>query len=472
MAAIMIGTGGLQSVPIQDTAALARLPALLEMCVSGNLPASGWQRSVCIEYLADKFLYHTGVTLAVAAAIQALFLLTMSIWVGRDPFRLARCFGWVSRLFVTIWSLMSIPRFAIIATILILMLQSAAPQRAAEAMGQKGFLAAIAIYVVILTVLQLRAMFRIRRKPGPSRSLGCAIQRDKAPRLYGFIEDVARRTGTAPPAWLVATIDTNFSITNAPVQLPDLDDPLEGGVISLSLPMMRLLTAEELAGIVAHELGHLADPVSAAKSKWGPPYAALMEEMAPESTLLTLSPNWHLGIVPAMFEESIAETVQQGEANADEAALRVARPEAAAMAFMKVVVAEQAMSSHANINFDRLQAGVALDNLSTEATELALKAIDNADPSALAAHIRETFPEGGLEPSVEQRLANFGFTLEEAVELLARRDGKDRPADVGDLSELERRVSRIVHRFQQAVAGQSGPLPAAEVESMAAFLAR
>ena len=470
-AGIMFGSGDLQTVRMQDVAAVAGAPPWSDICIPGDLPESGWQRRTCIEYLADRVAYYTGMALAVTAALQTLFFLAMSLWAGHDPFRMARCFGWVSRLFVTLWSLLAIPRFVVITAILTVLLQMVETERPEHPWLQKGFLALILAYVLALTVFQLGAIFRIRRKPEPSGGLGCVVRRDEAPALHGFVERLARKTGLAPPAWLVASIDADFSVTDAPVRLPDHDEPLQGGVMMLSLPLLRVLTAEELAGIVAHELGHMADPVSGTKSDWGPPFAALMAEMDAESTIWTLSANWHLGLLPALFEEAVAETLHRGEANADAAALRVARPEAAVLALLKAVVTEEALADHANINFDRLEKGVVLDNLSIEAADLARKALVEVDPEELAAKIRYEYRGDPIEPSVEQRIGNFGMDLPVAAELLVRRAGRGDPARVGDLTCLEERATRNVHRFQQVMAGEPGPLEPEEVESMAAFMA-
>lgn len=469
VAGIAVGGGALVLAHMEETIGAPGTPRWSEVCIPGDLPEGDSERRDCLTYLAGMLAYGLGVAVAAIIVLQTTVLLLAAIWTGRDPFRMARCFGWVSGLFVTLWSLLAIPQFMIVLaiafmTIQVMQRQSMMPE------GQVVFFALLCVPAAFLAVHRLGAISRFRRRPEYSVALGCAVGRDEAPELYVFVENVARRIGAAPPAWLAVTIDADFSVTDIPVRLPDLEEPLEGGVMSLSLALLRVLTAEEATGIVAHELGHMADPISRAKSRWGPAYAALMAEIHAGNSVGRKPAKWHLGLLPALFSWAMAETLHRGEANADAATLRVARPEAAALALLKAVVVQEALADHANINFDRLEKGVVLDNLSTEAVDLARKALADVDLPALMEHVREEYQGDAFEPSVEQRAGNFGLSLEAAAALLAGNAGRGEPAAVGDLTGLEERVTRNVHRFQQAMAGEPGPLKREEVDSMAAFL--
>jgi Zn-dependent protease with chaperone function len=382
---------------------------------------------------------------------------------------MARCFDWVSGLFLAVWAALSIPRFLVVSGLTVLLYYWMEKQAMADWIPNIVVVAIIAPSL-IMAFSQFGALFRYWRRAPPSGSLGCVVDRTEAPELYEFVEDIARRVGVAAPAWLAVTADTDFSVTDGPVLLPDTPEPLEGGCMSLSLPLLRVLTSEEAAGIIAHELGHLDDPVSQAKTVWGPPYGALLSEMMGE-TVWGLSANWHLGIVPALFSGAVAETLHQSEANADAATLQAARPETAVQAFLKSVVMEEATGDHANLNFERLEKGVVLDNLSVEAADLTRKALADVDPADLVARIRDEYQGDLMEPSIEQRIGNFDFALADAAELLARHAGQGEPARVGDLTQLEVRATRNVHRFQQVLAGEPGPLSPEEVENMAVFLA-
>lgn len=468
-AGILVGGWVLDGILAGEAVAAPGMPRWSAVCTLADMPEQSWQRRGCLYYLSGLWIYVLGTALAALTVLNTVLPVLAAAWIRRDPFRMARCFGWVSGLFVTVWSLLAIPRFLIVLGLAYLLFHWMDSLVMAEWMKRVAFMV-LFIPAGIMTFSQLGAMFRIRRRPRPSGSLGCAVGREEAPELYRFVENIARKLGMMVPAWLAVTIDTDFSVTHGPVCLPDLEEPLEGGVMSLSLPLLRVLTGEEVAGIIAHELGHLDDPVSRAKLVSGPSYGALVSEMETDS-LRCLTTNWHLGLLPALFAGAVAETLHRSEANADNATLRVARPEAAALAFLKAVVTEEALSDHANINFDRLEEGVVLNNLSIEAADLARKALADVDPGELVEKIRYEYQGDPMEPSVEQRIGNFGVDLPVAVELLERRADRGDPARVGDLTRLEERASRNVHRFQQVLAGYPGPLRPKEVESMAAFLA-
>jgi Zn-dependent protease with chaperone function len=268
----------------------------------------------------------------------------------------------------------------------------------------------------------------------------------------------------------VVTIEPDFSVTDAPVRVPNMEEPLEGGVMVLSLPMLRLLTADEAACIVAHELGHLAEPASKAQSDWRTLYSALVAETDRDRRIWHSPTNWHLGLLPALFKGAVAETLRQEEVRADKVALRVAQPQTAVAAFLKTIVAQEALEIHANINFDRLEKGAVLDNLSTEAVDLILKVLTTIDPPKLVERVRR-LEIGRVEgPTIERRIGNFGYSLDDAAALLKSHPHQGEPAPVGDLRHLEECATRNVHRFQQVLADEQGPLPLAEVESMTAFL--
>jgi Zn-dependent protease with chaperone function len=459
VAGIVVGGGALVLAHMEETIGAPGTPRWSEVCIPGDLPEVDSERRGCLSYLAGMLAYRLSVTVAAIVAVQTAFLLLAAAWTRRDPFRMAECFGWLSGVFVTLWSLLAIPQFMIVLAITFMTIQIMERQSAAIE-AQVVFFALLCVPAAFLAVFRFGAVFRFWRRPEFSVGLGCAVGRDEAPELYEFVENVARSIGVAPPAWLAVNIDTDFSITDAPVRLPDLDEPLGGGVMSLSLPLLRVLTAEETVGIVAHELGHMADPISRAKSSWAHAGDSIGRKPL----------KWHLGLLPALFAWAVAETLHRGEANADNATLRVARPEAAVLAFLKALVTEEALSDHASINFDRLEKGVVLDNLSIEAADLARKALADVDPGELAAKIRYECWGDSMEPSVEQRIGNFGITLVDATELMAGHTGRGELAKVGDLTRLEERASRNVHRFQQVLAGYPGPLTPKEVESMAAFL--
>lgn len=441
-----------------------------DVCVLFDFPDIGRDRMPCINYFASGLAFYGGLALAAAVAAYTGVLLAAAALVGRDPVRLGLHFNWSTGFFVTSWSLMAIPRALVLATSAYLAWIYYFHPPIGEFWG-RILLAALVGGIFSLVIRQIGAAVRFWRPVQPAPSLAVLAERSEAPDLYRFVDSVARRVGTTPPEWLAVTVDSDFAVTEGEVTLPDHDQPVTGGVMFLSAPMLRVLSAEEAGGIVAHELGHLTDPVSQAKAVWGPTYGAVLAEIN-NSSALEFSERWHLGIVPAAFSRAVRESRRQAETNADAATLKVARPLAAVRAFLKAIVMDEANGDQANENFERLLEGVAVSNLSVDAATATITAIANVDSKSLARRIRSEYHDDALEFSIVQRIENFGMPLEVAVKRLTGQNETFTPAPVGDLAALEERATRVVHRFQQALAGDHGPLEAEEVERMAAFLSR
>lgn len=469
-AGILVGAGAQDFVDLLQTYSESIRPQWFDLCSLADMPEEPWPRRLCYWHLTAVGVGITGTVLAVFAVLQTAFLFAAAIWIRRDPRRVAGYFGWVSNVFVTIWSLAVIPRFAIVMamTLVIYWIISLNPMAGPGVL--LTFLALAGGPAIVVLLSQLGTIVRIWRRAGPARNLGYAAAREEAPLLYGFVEQVARTVGIESPDWIVVTIEPEFFVTDAPVRVPNMDIPLRGAIMVLSLPLLRLLTADEAACIVAHELGHLAKPASKGQSDWRAPYAAIVAETDGDRHAWHSPTTWHLGLLPALFNGAVAETLGQEETRADKVALRVARPQTAVAAFFKAIVAQEALEIHANINFDRLEKGAVLDNLSTEAVDLILKVLTTVDPPQLVERVRRLEIGRSDGHTIERRIGNFGYTLDDAAALLKFYPHKGEPARIGDLTLLEERATRHIHRFQRALIGEPGPLPPAEVESMTAFL--
>ena len=94
------------------------------------------------------------------------------------------------------------------------------------------------------------------RKAERARSTvpGRVLTAEACPGLWGYVTGLAERVGSDPPQNLVVGFAPTFFVTEADVQC--LDGLLNGRTMYLSLPLCRILTTDELSGVIAHELGH------------------------------------------------------------------------------------------------------------------------------------------------------------------------------------------------------------------------
>jgi Zn-dependent protease with chaperone function len=104
-----------------------------------------------------------------------------------------------------------------------------------------GWLPAIALLKGALTV-----------RPAPFRAPGRELGRDEAPELFALVEELARRTRTAPPSAVYLSRLPNMAVTEAEGKFGFRSRR----VLILGVPLLEMLTVDELRAVIAHECGH------------------------------------------------------------------------------------------------------------------------------------------------------------------------------------------------------------------------
>jgi Zn-dependent protease with chaperone function/ribosomal protein L40E len=90
--------------------------------------------------------------------------------------------------------------------------------------------------------------------PVTTKVFGKKLAADDQPELYATVRGLAAEIGVAPPDHIVVGFDANFFVTDSKLECHDRR--LWGRTMYLSLPLCRILSREELLGIIGHELGH------------------------------------------------------------------------------------------------------------------------------------------------------------------------------------------------------------------------
>ncbi|THU05420.1 hypothetical protein E9531_02465 [Lampropedia puyangensis] len=117
----------------------------------------------------------------------------------------------------------------------------------------------IIIGVAALQLLRWRHTFAQTVNSTPDRQDGELIDPSQAPKLWGFVQQVANKTHTPPPEYIVAGVMPHFFVTDSALLLPDETCIAEGKrTLYLCLPLMQYLSGKEFAGLLAHELAHFA----------------------------------------------------------------------------------------------------------------------------------------------------------------------------------------------------------------------
>jgi Zn-dependent protease with chaperone function len=110
-----------------------------------------------------------------------------------------------------------------------------------------------------------------RRAPQSMQVEGEVIDDSQAPALWAHIRKLSAEAGIAPPDHIVAGIDTNFFVTEAPLRLNERT--LKGRSLFVSLPLLRLLDRTEANAVLMHELAHFRGGDTTSSAMLGPKLA-------------------------------------------------------------------------------------------------------------------------------------------------------------------------------------------------------
>lgn len=188
-------------------------------------------------------------------------------------------------------------------------------------------LAAGAVYVAVTAIFQ--------RVPLVNAVNGELIREDQAPQLWARIREFSQSLGTEPPKHLIGGIDTNFFVTQTPIQLQDTT--VEGRSLFVSLPLLRALERDEADAVLAHEMAHFSGGDTATSAALGPKltaYAHYMQALGQSG--LTVLAFFMLNLFRATFELALSRASRAREFAADQAAARLTSAGAISRALVKI----------------------------------------------------------------------------------------------------------------------------------------
>jgi Zn-dependent protease with chaperone function len=139
-----------------------------------------------------------------------------------------------------------------------------------------GLLAGIGVAALAGIVSLARASLSVVRT-ATTTVVGHRLTEQAQPAVWQFVRDTAREARVLTPHHVVAGLDANFFVTDAPVRTPD--GVLRGRTMFLSLPLARILSVPELRAIVGHELGHYKGQDTTWSRKFYPVYRGTSEAL-------------------------------------------------------------------------------------------------------------------------------------------------------------------------------------------------
>lgn len=179
-----------------------------------------------------------------------------------------------------------------------------------------------------------------KRVQSDSRAVGELVSEADAPMLWKRIRHMAQRLKTDPPQHIVAGIDANFFVTEAPLTVGD--KTLTGRTLFVSLPLLRVLDQTEADAVFGHELAHLRGGDTQSSARLGPKLVQFdhyRHAIRTGGLSAVVSPV--LDLYRTIFEFALARDSREREFKADRIAAKLVSPAAIAQSLVKIAAYAQ-----------------------------------------------------------------------------------------------------------------------------------
>lgn len=250
-----------------------------------------------------------------------------------------------------------------------------------------------------------------KRVLSDNHAVGELVSEADAPLLWKRIRHMAQRLKTEPPTQIVAGIDANFFVTEAPLVVGG--NTLNGRTLFVSLPLLRVLDQAEADAVFGHELAHLRGGDTRSSARLGPKlvqYDHYRHAMRTGGLTAVVSPL--LDLYRTIFEIALARDSREREFKADRIAAKLVSPAAIAQSLVKIAAYAQYRYRIEDELFgrserhDNAQLGIA----GFVATGLApYAASDDFLDAMKTANVPHPFDS---HPAMPERLRNVGMALQ------------------------------------------------------------
>jgi len=281
------------------------------------------------------------------------------------------------------------------------------------------------------------------------------LPKNKSPKLWKIVEDTAKQLNSNVPDNIILGLDLNFYATAAIVNLIGKNEQLKGETLFLSLPMMRILSADELKSIIGHELGHFKGNDTAYTLKFAPVYRGL------SSSLITLSNSEQVLTIPAIavlqvmldiFSINEKKISRIREFEADNAGVSVSSPESMAYGLAKIATYGPLWDKVRRDNIDRLNQGKISANLSKIYEDSAIYDIEHNSLDKIISEILKVQIAHPTDshPTISERYNNIKFDSKLiTIKNLIKKGNSINLLE--NFSEYEESLTAIEHQFMIAL---------------------
>jgi Zn-dependent protease with chaperone function len=214
-----------------------------------NPGLSSHARAICTTYKAAG-LYRDAAFWSICAGLGLIAMVWVTARACRNrPGALALLFGIEVRLVCLYLCGLTLIQ-GLTATFIVTLICAAVLK------NPNGFLIGAPLIATLAGGYQMiRAAIRIVRRVH-TENLAVVVTRNAQPRLWAFVDGLCEKLQASAPANIILGLEPIFFATAADVALSPSAIRLSGETMYLSLPLMRVLSLEELSAVIGHELGH------------------------------------------------------------------------------------------------------------------------------------------------------------------------------------------------------------------------
>jgi Zn-dependent protease with chaperone function/uncharacterized tellurite resistance protein B-like protein len=346
------------------------------------------------------------------------------------------------------------------------------------ALGQVHFvlIGAIALGSAAAGLGLISSIFKMTRKR-TSAVLGLPLDLERHPNTFSYVSELATRLGAKAPDNIVVGLEPTFYVTSADIQVLGTDTMLKGESLFLSMPLSRIMTREELTGIIGHELGHFRGDDTAYSMKFAPVYAGLghaVNKMASGSD----GSRHGIAAIPAQkllmymletFHKNVSAVSRIREFEADKAGSEVAPGRALATSLLKVSLYARSWNNIQHQIVERMQQRKFTRNMSLLFSGIVQYDIDMEKLPEIVKAIGEESISHPTDshPPTSIRIQELGLDISEvrSEELMSPRDSAIELID--DYQAIEEHLTRMQQQYYSAMGVE---VPEEEQGSTAAFV--
>lgn len=239
---------------------------------------------------------------------------------------------------------------------------------------------------------------------------GELVTQADAPLLWERIRQMASRLKTAPPDQIVAGIDTNFFVTQAPITAAERT--LSGRTLFVSIPLLRVLSVAEADAVLAHELAHFSGGDTQASAQLGPKllqYDHYLQAM--HQSGFTVVVYYFMQLYRMIFQLALARDSRDREFKADRTAAKLVSPQAIVQSLVKIAAYDNYRNNTERSLFERdqkLSGALGIADTVAQGLRPYAASVDFMDDMRVA-HIPHPFDS---HPPMAQRMHNVGHTVD------------------------------------------------------------